>query len=166
MRSGRLGSITAVLVLAGCHGVQPPVPVAGNLALLAGQWDGDYGGQESGRTGSIAFTLAAGADTAHGDILMVPRSWEVPPTSRPGDPDARTTPAPQPIAIAFVRAADGFVDGRLAPYRDPECGCLLTTTFRGRLVAPDRFEGTFVSWHAEMRQETHGWWRARRRAPP
>lgn len=152
-----------------CQSVQPPVPVAGDLMLLAGQWDGEYGGRESGRHGSIVFTLAAGADTAFGDVLMVPREWEVPPGIRPGDPEHTGRPrgqVPQAIAIAFVRSTDRMVEGRLAPYRDPECGCLLNTTFRGRLVAPDLFEGTFVSWHQEMRKETQGWWRARRRPAP
>jgi len=171
MRGSYWRVATALMLAAGagCQGVQPPVPVAGDLMLLAGRWDGEYGGQESGRHGSIVFTLAAAADTAFGDVLMVPREWEVPPGTRPGDPDApagRQGPASQAIAIAFVRAADRMVEGRLAAYRDPDCGCLLTTTFRGRLTSPDLFEGTFVSWHQEMRKETKGWWRARRRPAP
>lgn len=165
----RLAAVTAVMLgLVGCQGVQPPVPVAGDLMLLAGQWEGEYGGRESGRHGSIVFTLAAGADTAYGDVLMIPRAWEVPPESRPGDPDAPLRPpgqAPQPLKIAFVRAANSTIEGQLAPYRDPECGCQLVTTFTGRLVTPDHFEGTFVSLHFEMGKETRGWWRATRRAP-
>jgi hypothetical protein len=150
----------------GCQGVQPPVPVAGNLELLAGQWDGEYGGRESGRSGSIMFTLAAGADTAYGDVLMIPGEWEVPPGGRSPDPNAPGQPmgkAPQPLRIAFVRAENQWVEGRLSPYRDPDCGCLLTTVFTGRLVAPNQVEGTFVSVHAEMGTTTRGWWRATRR---
>jgi len=156
----------AVAALAACQGVQPPVPVSGDVMMLAGQWQGEYGSRESGRSGSIVFTLAAGADTAHGDVVMVPREWEVPPGQRPGDPEAsarRLGQSPQAIAIAFVRAADRTVEGRLAPYRDPECGCLLTTIFRGRLVDANTIEGTFVSLHREMGTETRGWWRATRR---
>ncbi|MCL4866957.1 MAG: hypothetical protein KJZ47_13765 [Gemmatimonadales bacterium] len=160
--------VAGILTAAGCQGVQPPVPVAGDLMLLAGQWDGEYGGRESGRHGSIMFTLAAGADTAYGDVLMIPREWENPPGSRTGDPNAPGQPlgqAPQPLKIAFVWAEGGRVEGRLAPYRDPECGCLLTTTFTGRLESANQFEGTFVSLHAEMGKETRGWWRATRRTP-
>jgi len=149
-----------------CQGPQPPVPVSGDVMMLAGRWEGEYGSRESGRAGSILFTLAAGADTAHGDVIMVPREWELPPTSRGGDPDLPVRPlgpGPQAIAIAFVRAADRMVEGRLAPYRDPECGCLLTTMFRGRLTDPDRLEGTFISLHGESGRETKGWWRATRR---
>ncbi len=165
----KLGWGATLVLVAACQGVQPPVPVAGDLMLLAGQWDGEYGGRESGRHGSIVFTLAAGADTAFGDVLMVPRELEVPPGARAGDPGVPARVAgqvPQAIAISFVRADNQMVEGRLAAYRDPDCGCLLTTTFRGRLVAPDLFEGTFVSWHQEMRKETQGWWRARRRPAP
>lgn len=161
-------AVAGTLVTAGCQGVQPPVPVVGDVMLLAGQWDGEYGGRESGRHGSIMFTLAAGADTAHGDVLMIPREWEFPAATRTGDPDAPGQPpgkAPQPVKIAFVRAENRMVEGRLAPYRDPDCGCMLTTTFTGRLVSPNQFEGTFVSLHAEMGRETRGWWRATRRTP-
>lgn len=166
----RMVAILAAVVFgtAGCQGVQPPVPVAGDLLLLAGQWDGEYGGRESGRHGSIIFTLAAGADTAYGDVLMIPREWELPPGGKAGAPDAPGRPvgqAPEAIKIAFVRAANRTVAGQLAGYRDPECGCRLVTSFSGRLVGPDRFEGTFVSVHLEMGTETTGWWRAVRRTP-
>lgn len=160
--------VVAAISIGSCLGGQPPVPVAGDLMLLAGQWDGEYGGRESGRHGSIVFTLAAGADTAFGDVLMIPRAWELPPGPPSGDPDAPGRPlgqAPQAIKIAFVRSANRMVEGQLAPYRDPECGCQLVTTFTGRLVTPDRFEGTFVSLHLEMGKETRGWWRATRRTP-
>lgn len=167
----RWGAMAVTVLLAGtlgCQGVQPPVPVAGDLMMLAGRWEGEYGGRESGRHGSIIFTLAAGADTAYGDVLMTPREWEVPPDSRPGKPDIPLRPqgqSPQAIPIAFVRAADRTVEGQLGAYRDPECGCQLVTTFTGRLVSPNHFEGTFVSLHFEMGKETRGWWRATRRTP-
>lgn len=159
-------ALTLTAMLAACQGPQPPVPVLGDVSTLTGRWEGEYGSRESGRTGSILFTLEAGTDTAHGDVLMVPKQAELPPAPRPGDPDAmdfrRDRPA-QPLPIAFVRAADGVVEGRLAPYRDPDCGCLLTTLFVGRLVAPDRIEGTFVSIHGEAGREVQGWWRVERR---
>lgn len=127
---------------------------------------GEYGSRESGRTGSILFTLEAGSDTARGDVLMVPREWELPPQPRPGDPEAMSgrydRPA-QSLPIAFVHAMDGTVEGRLAPYRDPDCGCMLTTVFTGRLVDPNTFEGRFVSIHRETGHEARGWWRVRRR---
>jgi hypothetical protein len=159
-------TILVASILGACQAAQPPVPVSGEVMMLAGRWEGEYGSRESGRSGSILFTLAAGADTAHGDVIMVPNEWGLPPSPRTGDPDAparRLGPAPQALAIAFVRAADRMIEGRLAPYRDPECGCLLTTMFRGRLTGPDTIEGTFVSLHGTSGPETKGWWRATRR---
>lgn len=166
MRGTILGVATWLVTLAACQGPQPPVPVLGDVALLTGRWEGEYGSRESGRTGSILFTLEAGSDTARGDVLMVPREWELPPQPRPGDPEAMSgrydRPA-QSLPIAFVHAMDGTVEGRLAPYRDPDCGCMLTTVFTGRLVDPNTFEGRFVSIHRETGHEARGWWRVRRR---
>lgn len=166
MRGAWFGTLVLMSV-AGCQGPAPPVPVLGQIGLLTGRWEGEYGSRESGRSGSILFTLEAGTDTAHGDVVMVPKAAELPPAPRPGDPDApgwrREEPA-QALPIAFVRAAGGAVEGRLVEYRDPECGCLITTLFVGRLVTPDRIEGTFVSLHREMGREVRGWWRAERRS--
>lgn len=159
-------TLTLAIALVACQGAQPPVPVLGDVAALSGRWDGEYGSRESGRSGSILFVLEAGADTAHGDVLMVPEEAELPPAPRPGDPDAmdwRRDRLAEPLPIAFVHAAQGMVEGRLAPYRDPACGCLLTTLFVGRLVSPGRIEGTFVSIHGEGGREVRGWWRAARR---
>lgn len=158
--------VTGLALLSACQGPQPPVPVMGDLALLAGRWEGEYGSRESGRAGSILFTLETGTDTAHGDVLMVPRELELPPQPRTGDPEAmdlqRNRP-PQALPIAFVRAVDGMVEGRLEPYRDPDCGCLLTTMFTGKLVNPTTFEGTFISIHGSGGLTVRGWWRVTRR---
>lgn len=166
MRELRTAIVTGLALLSACQGPQPPVPVIGDIETLAGRWEGEYGSRESGRTGSILFTLEAGADTAHGDVLMVPREWDLPPQPRPGDPDAmdfRRDRPPQALPIAFVRAVDGIVEGRLEPYRDPECNCLLTTIFSGKLVNPTTFEGTFISIHGSGDRTVRGWWRVTRR---
>lgn len=166
MRGWTTGVVISLAVLAACQGPRPPVPVLGDVAALTGRWEGTYGSRESGRTGSILFTLDAGTDTAHGDVLMVPGAWDLPPQPRPGDPDAmdwRRDRPPQALPIAFVRAADGLVEGRLAPYRDPDCGCLLTTHFSGRLITVNTFEGTFTSIHGETGHMVRGWWRVTKR---
>lgn len=167
MRGAMTRVVVGLAVLASCQGPQPPVPVLGDVAALTGRWEGEYGSRESGRAGSILFTLEAGSDTAHGDVLMVPREWDLPPQPRAGDPDAmdfRRDRAPQALPIAFVRAMDGQVEGRLAPYRDPDCGCLLTTHFSGRLIDSNTFEGTFTSVHGETGRVVRGWWRVTKRA--
>lgn len=156
----------AALLLAGlvaCGVVQDPVPIAGETGELAGEWEGQYWGTQSGRTGSIFFRLDPGADTARGDVVMYPIGTNV--VNAPWDPAAppeATRPRAEVLPITFVWARGGEVWGRLNPYRDPDCGCLLTTTFRGTLVG-DTLRGTFSSWHEEMARRTEGEWRVVRR---
>lgn len=140
------------LVAVGCSGAPSPVPVTGvpaDLGLLAGEWSGEYQGETTGRSGSIAFHLTAGADTAFGDVVMIPRvrREERLPVQDPsaGLPISR---APQVLSIAFVRAAGGGVTGQLVPYRDPDCDCIVVTRFEGN-IRGDTIEGTFTSRRAD-----------------
>jgi hypothetical protein len=150
----------AVFVIAGCSGSQPPVPVVGtraDVSALAGEWYGEYSSHESGRSGSIVFTLTAGSDTATGDVVMTPR---LPAGQAAGQPSgmSQQMPVGQSLAITFVRVASGQVSGALAPYTDPNCGCTLHTTFIGRLRA-DTLQGTYTSLHEQTREVQHGTWR-------
>src|SRR3954471_8486428 len=63
------------LVLTACGASRSPVPLTGSTAdvsALTGEWAGDYSSSESGRSGSISFTLRSAGDTAFGDVVMVP----------------------------------------------------------------------------------------------
>ena len=63
-----------LLTVVACHYRPWPVRLEGrssDLANLAGEWVGEYSGSQSGRSGSIIFRLAAGRDTAYGDVLMI-----------------------------------------------------------------------------------------------
>jgi hypothetical protein len=166
MATGFLAALA--LVAAGCSGAPGPVPVVGapaDLGRLAGEWGGDYRGETSGRTGSIVFKLSAGADTALGDVVMIPheRRPERLPTQDPsvGLPFAR---APEVLSIAFVRAAGGGVSGRLIPYRDPGCDCLVVTRFEGQ-IRGDTIEGTFTTRQVESGEIQTGIWKVRRKRP-
>ncbi len=153
-----------IVALLGCAGPQAPVPVSGDIAILAGDWQGEYSSAETGRVGSILFHLQAGTDSAKGDVLMVPYGAEAPrPTTDMRMPDPNTR-APRVLTIAFVRADNKSVVGQLDPYRDPDCGCLLTTTFTGKLKG-NTFEGTFSSFHREMGNTTRGKWKVARKKP-
>ena len=167
MRTQSMSSVVVTLLaavtLAACNGPSTPVPVSGDIAQLRGEWRGDYSSAQSGRSGTIIFHLDATSDTAHGDVLMVPPD-PIGPQPDPGNVPKGMPSRPQPLTISFVRAAGGGITGRLDPYRDPECGCLLTTTFTGR-VTGDVVEGTFVSFHQEMGRKTEGRWRAQRVKP-
>ena len=54
------------------------------------------------------------------------------------------------------------MQGRLDPYRDPECGWELVTTFTGTLTG-DTLEGTYQSFHTRSGEIVTGTWRVKRR---
>jgi hypothetical protein len=166
MRAAVFGVLAVLSVVIGaCATVPAPVPVVGDaadLGKLTGEWGGEYQGETSGRGGSIVFKLAAGADTAFGDVVMIPRQRRESrlPVQDPstGLPTPRT---PEVLSIAFVRATDGGLSGRLTPYRDPDCDCLLITRFQGRFRG-DVIEGTFTSTPAGGGATQTGTWKVKR----
>src|SRR5437879_12817164 len=88
-----LGAALAALVTACAAAHQPSVPIAGtagDMAALAGQWEGSYSSASTGRSGSISFTLSAGNDSAFGDVIMIPRGWGRPLQAWNGQASAGT----------------------------------------------------------------------------
>jgi hypothetical protein len=141
-----LRSVLLLVAVAACASSQANVPMvgaAGEVHQLAGEWVGDYQGDESGRNGSITFTLRAANDSAFGDVVMVPSGgrammpWRTPTA-------AVSRPTPEVLQIRFVRVEAGRVSGTLEPYADPETGAQLVTTFRGELKG-NKIEGTFTT---------------------
>lgn len=131
-----------------CASKPIPVPLApgSDASALVGEWTGEYTSPEAQRAGSIEFSLRAGADTAYGSVIMVPRPT-VDPSVRPDQIQALTMKGTtsQVLTIRFVRVEGNRVVGRLDPYKDPDCDCQLTTTFRGTFKDPNTIEGTFDS---------------------
>jgi hypothetical protein len=158
-----LGGAAMAGLLAGCAAALPaPVAVVGadaDLHALAGEWAGEYWGGSDGRSGSIVFRLDAVTGAAVGDVVMVPTGAG--PLRPHPDAAAEAGAAVPVLGIRFVRAAGGHVTGVLEPYRDPECGCALTTTFQGRLD-DGVVEGTFVTRGSGTHPESAGSWRVRR----
>src|SRR5213596_3205344 len=77
IRSPTLSTLL-VLTLTACGASRAPVPLVGasaDVAALTGEWAGDYSSAESGRSGSISFTLRAAGDSAFGDVVMIPSAW-------------------------------------------------------------------------------------------
>jgi hypothetical protein len=165
MKAAAIGVLAVLLpVIGACATAPTPVPVSGDAASLrqlAGEWGGDYRGQT--RSGSIVFRLEAGADTAYGDVVMIPRQRRESrlPVQDPsiGLPTPRTV---EVLTIAFVRATDGGLNGRLTPYRDPECDCVLDTRFQGR-IRGDVIEGTYTSTPAAGGTTQNGTWKVTRK---
>jgi hypothetical protein len=78
----------------------------------------------------------------------------------PANPRA-TGALTESLLIRFVQVAAGAVSGTLEPYRDPDCGCLLSTTFVGRIEG-GVLVGSYVSNGGEGHMTTHGQWRVER----
>src|SRR4051794_20544742 len=110
-RRGRLwqyrGMLKRILVLmtfavgglgvAACGAGQKEVEVKGKdteMAKLSGTWEGDYKGNESGRNGTVKFSLELGRHTAEGEVLMGGAT---------------------PLKIQFVDVEGGQIKGTVAP---------------------------------------------------
>ena len=169
MRFRRCAILAAAFGAAACAPVVMKTPVSGTapaVSRLVGDWQGDYSSGESGRRGVITFRLRAGADTAEGDVIM--QSGAAADASAPNASsvpwDAIRT-VQQPLSIRFVFVSENEVSGVLDPYRDPDCGCTLTTTFRGT-IRGDVIEGTFASEGSTLGHIPQaGRWRVKRYTP-
>jgi hypothetical protein len=154
-------------LVAACHSTPPgAVPIAGEAAAisrLAGTWQGSYQSPAVGRAGSILFTLTAGEDHAHGDVVMVPNGANRPlrPAPATGVSAMDSTQLAQVLTVEFVRAAGDSVMGTLAPYADPDCNCSTAAAFRGKLDG-NRIRGTFVATQSVGRSMS-GTWEVRRK---
>ena len=157
-------------LLATCSFNPPPAPVSGDpdtIGFLAGEWTGIYESHETGREGDIFFRLTAGADTAHGEVLMASRPGRYDlPEPEPGQPEVTSTRPPPVLAIAFIRAGGPWVYGALETYPAPRTGELLETTFTGRIVDGERIAGQFKTSPVGSTVTSVGTWSVRRTGPP
>jgi len=166
-------TLTAAALLAACASRPTLVPVMGpasDLNALVGEWSGDYSNPETGRSGSIAFSLKAGKDTAVGSVVMVPRENRQQVTvASPGERGVVRTTAvagsSEVLTIRFVRMEGSHLIGTLDKYRDPDCGCELTTTFHGQFSDAGTITGTFTSTGSTMGHfPSSGRWTVKRTA--
>ena len=135
-----LGLVTSTLA---CASKPPGIAVTSSdfdLNPLLGEWHGQYQGSETGRSGTIAFTLRAGEANASGNVVMIPNAANT-STVTTGQGGALR----QVLTIHFVRKEGGSVTGTLDPYGDPECGCQANTTFQGTFTDARTIEGTYTT---------------------
>lgn len=156
----RIPAVLIPLALGACAGPGTPVPVQGDAQVLAGEWSGTYASDETGRSGSILFHLVAGTDTATGDVLMIP-NWPGPYSISQYVPPEDYARPPEALRIQMVRVFGHQVAGQLSRYEDPDCGCLVTTIFSGRLDG-NTLEGVYHTYHADGITFT-GKWRVARK---
>ncbi len=132
-------SLCLVLLLAACGGTQKDVAVEGkddDLVKLTGDWQGEYKGNESGRSGTVQFSLQLGSHIAEGQVIM-----------------GGTTP----LKVEFVSISKGQLKGTIAPYTDPNCSCQVATTFLGTM-GDKTVNGTFETKISTTGQTQTGTW--------
>lgn len=157
--STRIPVVLALSLAVGCAGPSTPIPVEGDVQILVGEWTGEYASPQTGRVGSISFTLAAGADTASGDILMVPTNAGPPESLDQRDPNYRP---PRLLRVSFVRCEGRQVTGWIDPYPDPDTGEMVRTTFDGT-VENGTITGSFTSYVDHAGRRITGTWKVKRK---
>jgi hypothetical protein len=86
-------------------------------------------------------------------MLPKPSNDAVPYSANTDRPVVRASAAQtsgELLTIRFVRMEGNQLVGILDPYRDPEDGCKMTTTFKGEFKDADTIEGTFTAVGSEM----------------
>ncbi len=158
----RANSIMFAFLLAACSmrpGARVPFDVnAEEISRMNGNWVGEYSSTATGRSGSIVFALTGDQKSASGEVVMYSTIVTV-----PANPvtSVRASHAADVLSINIVRATDDVVTGKLDPYRDPNTGATLTTTFTGRM-AGDTMEGTYESLSSESNVPQRGRWKVKR----
>jgi hypothetical protein len=136
------------VVSTGCAASLTAVPVKGKDAdvfAMRGQWVGEYSSTDTGRKGSIRFSLRPGRKTADGEVDM----------ELPGAPE------PRMLRIAVLRVAGDELHGKLERYIDPACKCEVDTDFIGTL-SDEAIEGTFIIRPVGTDKELGGIWKVNR----
>jgi hypothetical protein len=158
--------VAGLSLLVACAPQQPPAVLLqgsrSEISALAGEWTGSYSSVDSRRDGSILFSIRAGADTAHGDVMMISERTGQRLIAEDAGTRAHLSHAPSAeyLRITFVHVLDGVVEGALEPYVAPDCHCVVTTVFRGT-VRDREIAGEYVSrGDAGLRQV--GTWQVRR----
>ena len=156
----------ATLAIAGCASRPPEIELTASdfdLNPLVGEWRGNYSSTETGRSGTIAFTLRAAESAASGNVVMLP--WadsSFAANHAPVDPSIPNVR--EILTIHFVRKEGSNVVGTLDPYRDPLCACQVITTFQGAFRDRSTIEGTYTTVPASSsgRRSTGGSWKVTR----
>ncbi len=133
------GAVVAASAV-GCAPSRPPeIELTSSdfdLNPLVGEWRGNFTNPEAGRTGTIAFTLRAGVSSASGNVVMIPQTAD-------SSLSSAAAVARSVLKINFIRKEGRKVSGTLDPFRDPTCGCQVTTTFEGAFTDARTIEGHF-----------------------
>jgi hypothetical protein len=161
-----ISALGAAASIMGCASNPPSTQVTASdfdLNPLVGEWRGNYSSAETGRTGTVAFTLRAGESSASGNVVMIPRPDSMLTTADQALVTNIESPGRTLLKIHFLRKEGGNLSGTLDPYSDPDCGCPVTTTFQGTFKDARTIEGTFSTVPSQPgRSVTGGTWKVTR----
>src|SRR5437660_3157130 len=134
--------VIAGLAAACAAAPQTPVPLAGtvsDLAALTGHWEGAYSSVETGRSGTISFTLTASRDSAFGDVVMIPQGLGRPlqTWNNSAPPAGAASPRSSVLTIKLRAGRPGTRDRQARPVRRPGDRCTAVHGVR-RAVARGR----------------------------
>ena len=163
MRLTVLSALLSTALLGACTYAGTPVPLSGSandVGRLAGRWDGEFWSDESGRGGTLLFTIRAGTDTALGDVVLNSGMTDPVIAADARDPQhLRHSRAPEVLRVTFVAVQGEMIRGQIEPYIAPDCKCVVVTEFLGTL-AGDTVAGRYDTRGPGVRQE--GRWSMRR----
>jgi hypothetical protein len=163
------GVVLGALAAAGCsHQPAPataaPIRVEGRATdrrILEGSWSGEFRNDRTGRSGTIRFTLAPGRDTAYARVLLPGAT----PAPACGDALSQATSGDGSdellLRLTWLGVEAGDVGGWLAPYHDPEAGCVMDIWFEGS-AWKNRIEGSYFARPADGTPLRVGSWEVRR----
>jgi len=157
MKPAIVATLAASALLA-CSSNPKPISMMGSpedIEQMVGSWIGTYESESGDRSGTIQFELAKDADTASGSVVMYLGKID------PAHPAESRRVRSLRLAISFIQLGHGYVSGRLAPYFDPSCECMMETLFQGRLEG-DTIGGTFSSHGVSEDLYREGTWSVNR----
>jgi hypothetical protein len=124
-----------------------------DFARFSGRWEGIYSSDESGRAGTVVFSVSKDGSQSRGEIIMIPRGWGKPLGANDERPAGERPDLLHALRFRLMRLEGDRVTGILEPYRDPDCGCDLETSFEGKLTH-DVIAGTYRSRALEGKETT------------
>jgi hypothetical protein len=159
----RIPYCLALALLSACSHRSTPVRLQGDpvsIAWLGGAWQGEYWSASSSGRGSLRFYLESGTESVVGEIAMVdPAGHVIHPADR-ADVHRLHVRTTQLLHIDFVAVRADTIRGVLEPYVAPECACIVSTTFVGKVLG-NEVTGTFET-HGGSGLRTDGFWRMTR----
>src|SRR3982751_4770358 len=126
MRASLIIAAGSLISAVACTSRAPEIGVSSSdfdLNPLVGEWRGNYSSAQTGRTGTIAFTLRAGEGSASGNVVMIPRADSLLTPAERESVSNVSSAGRTVLKIHFLRKEGGNLSGTLDPYQDPDCDC-------------------------------------------